>query len=60
MYSPQQAQLLLIIICSYVGRRKSMSERKENKEPPVGIVMAMPSISPHVPSVQAAMVVLFL
>jgi len=36
-----------------------MSERKKNKDLSVGIVMAMPSISPHVPSVQVAMVVLF-
>lgn len=31
-----------------------MSERNKNKDPLVRIVMAMPSISPHVPSVQAA------
>lgn len=31
-----------------------MSELNKNKDLSVGIVMAMPSISPHVPSVQAA------
>lgn len=39
---------------------ESTPEGDKNKVPSIGIVMAMPSISPHVPPVQAAMVVLFL